>query len=659
MSDKKTEREESLPGLDREITRRDFVGNTLVGAGAGLLAMHAPGTRAGNNPAVKNRSIPQQMPVPLTGLTADWTGPGGVGDYAGKNGNTHEVVNAAHAIRNREFDKQLGGARDTGETFDLVVVGCGFAGITAAATYLEGNPDARILLLDNHAIFGGEAKENEFEVDGYRLWGPQGSTGTVFSKDKTRLPLSVHRMWQKLGLPESFEHQELEGTDKDILVPVDVWGAMHARWEDADLGWYFREHGWIKDPWSNGMRNAPISDNLKNDYYAMELFRRPPRRADWKQWLDSMTYKEFVMNVMGLSDEVFPYLDPLLAAMGTGLGCDVISAYQAYEFVAPGVHAYRRYQGLGDPTNFSYIASFPGGNGALLKYFVRFLIPDAISGDNSLANMAVYGRVNWEALDRRNAPVKMRLSSTVAAVQHNGAPDTADDVSVTYYKDGELHRVNARHVAVCSGQWVNRYIVRDLPDEHFEAMGEFHHAPILTLNVAVRNWKFMENLGISAARWFEGFGWFMSLRRQMLFDGKAPMPLDPAKPTVLTLFIPFTLHGMPLKEQAVASRMQMFGMSYREIETRIREQFSEMFSAHGFDAKRDIAGIIANRHGHAYGVSGPGFYFGNQGREAPSDVIRRGFGRVRFGHSELTGHQLWTTAAEEGERAALQLLDIA
>ena len=71
-------------GLDREITRRDFVGNTLVGAGAGLLAMHAPGARAGNNPAVKNRSIPQRMPVPLTGLTADWTGPGGVGDYAGE-----------------------------------------------------------------------------------------------------------------------------------------------------------------------------------------------------------------------------------------------------------------------------------------------------------------------------------------------------------------------------------------------------------------------------------------------------------------------------------------------------------------------------------------------------------------------------------------------
>ena len=134
------------------------------------------------------------------------------------------------------------------------------------------------------------------------------------------------------------------------------------------------------------------------------------------------------------------------------------------------------------------------------------------------------------------------------------------------------------------------------------------------------------------------------------------MPLDPAKPTVLTLFIPFPVPGVPLAEQAVASRMQLFGMSFADIERKIREQFTEMFAEFGFDARRDIAGIIANRQGHAYAVSPPGFYFGNEGRPSPSDEIREGFGRIRFGHSELTGHQLWTTAAEEGERAALQLL---
>ena len=658
MSKKTLTRKDRLIGMDQPITRRDFMGSTLVGAGAGLLAMNAPFASGMARDAIDGREIPQSIGAPLTGLGPDWTGPGGIGDFAGKNGNTHQVVNDAHALRNGALREGAGGARDTGETYDLVVVGCGFAGLTAALTYLEAKPDAKILMLDNHAIFGGEAKQNEFDVDGYRLWGPQGSSGTVFTKNPKRLPISVHRMWSKFDLPERFEHQEIEGTEKDILIPEDVWGPMHARWEDADLGWFFQDHGWIRNPWSNQFEGAPISDELKRDYLAMELYRQPPRRDDWRQWLDGMTYQDFVLNEMKLSSAVLDYLNPLMAAMGTGLGADVISAYQAYEFVQPGVHAYRRYEGLGDPTNFSYIATFPGGNAGLIKYFVKHLIPDALPGDTSVNNIVMKSQLDWNALDNRNSRVRMRLSSTVAAIQHEGSPDSADSVGVTYFRDGALHRVVAGHVAVCSGQWVNRHIVKDLPDRQFEAMGTFHHAPILVVNVAVRNWKFMEKAGIAAARWFDGFGWFMSLRRQMLFDGKAPMPLDPAKPTVLTLFIPFPIPGVPLAEQAVGSRMQMFSMSYADIERKIREQFSLMFAEFGFDARRDIAGIIANRQGHAYAVSPPGFYFGNQGRKAPSDVIREGYGRVRFGHSELTGHQLWTTAAEEGERAALQLLEL-
>jgi spermidine dehydrogenase len=36
----------------------------------------------------------------------------------------------------------------------------------------------------------------------------------------------------------------------------------------------------------------------------------------------------------------------------------------------------------------------------------------------------------------------------------------------------------------------------------------------------------------------------------------------------------------------------------------VREQFTRMFEPYGFDANRDIAGIIANRQGHAYFVGG-------------------------------------------------------
>ena len=161
------------------ITRRDFVGGSLVGAGAALLNLASPA-------AIKTAAA-QTSPMPMTGLGPDWTGPGGIGDYARSNGNTHEVVNAAHAgIRNQQWDRALRSAIDTGETPDVVIVGCGMAGLSACWAYRKERPNAQVLMLDQHPIFGGEAKQNEFDVDGYHLTAPQGATGIVVPFSKAR-----------------------------------------------------------------------------------------------------------------------------------------------------------------------------------------------------------------------------------------------------------------------------------------------------------------------------------------------------------------------------------------------------------------------------------------------------------------------------------------
>ncbi len=54
----------------------------------------------------------------------------------------------------------------------------------------------------------------------------------------------------------------------------------------------------------------------------------------------------------------------------------------------------------------------------------------------------------------------------------------------------------------------------------------------------------------------------------------------------------------------------------------------------------------------------PGFFFGKDGKPPPSDIIRKPHGRVGFAHAELKGYQMWEGAADEGERAAKQMLDI-
>jgi spermidine dehydrogenase len=650
MADKSNDKE----GADSHFTRRDFVGGVMLGSGAALLSMTAPSLAP--SPAAA-----QTTGALMTGLDASWTGPGGIGDYGGWNGNTHKVVNAAHgAIRNQMMDPKLSSAVDTGEDYDVVIVGAGISGLCAAYVVRSQKPDAKVLVLDQHGVFGGEAKSNAFEVDGYKLEAPQGSTGIV-------VPFRLAKqqgMWThwatELGYPDEFVFQKAQNTSQPIKVPEDMWTPMMIAPERSDTAFYYEGKGMVKNPWSDGFKNAPISDKVRIALMQVELFRTPPVRDDWEKWLDSKTYKQFLLDIVGVApdviDDVTGFYDPIACCMGCGLGCDAISAYSAYNFLMPGVRAYYRYQnGGGDPTETTYLATFPGGNAIAARKFLKMSNPDAISGENTLYDVW-NGKVQWETLDRPGDGMRLRLQSTVVEVRHEGRPDRAQRAHVTYSKDNSLYRVRAKAVICAGQQHANRHICRDVSPAYREAMQAFHHAPILTLNIAVRNWTFLDKMGVACVRWFDGFGWWTGLRRNLVLDGHETQPLDPNKPFVLTQYIPFPQPGTSFPLNCTSARMQLFGMSFADIEAASRQQLTKMFGPYGFDWDRDVAGVIANHQGHAYFVGGPGFFFGKDGKPAPRDVLRKPFHRIAFSHSELSGAQMWETAAEEGERAAHQVL---
>src|ERR1700726_937617 len=146
-------------GLDATITRRDFIGTTLIGSGALLLSAAAP-------------SFAQ-------GLTSQWNGYAGIGDYARSNGNIASVVNAAHGIRDGIYEARIATAPEVDKLYDLIIVGGGFAGLIAAYEFRKARPNGSCLILENHPVFGGEAKQNQMLVDGVMLTGPQGSNGAI------------------------------------------------------------------------------------------------------------------------------------------------------------------------------------------------------------------------------------------------------------------------------------------------------------------------------------------------------------------------------------------------------------------------------------------------------------------------------------------------
>jgi spermidine dehydrogenase len=120
----------------------------------------------------------------------------------------------------------------------------------------------------------------------------------------------------------------------------------------------------------------------------------------------------------------------------------------------------------------------------------------------------------------------------------------------------------------------------------------------------------------------------------------------------MTMYVPFPNPKLPLEAQGPAARQQLYETPFADYEQKVVEQFSAMFGRYGFDAKRDIAGLILNRWGHAYVTPPPGFFFGLGDEPAPLDLATKRHGRVAFGQSGLED---WVGATEAGRRAVQDL----
>ncbi len=617
-------------GIDRAITRRDFIYGSSLVMGSALAGCDSGDPQA---PATTQDY----------GFTVgtDWYGPGGTGDYAASHGNTPGLIRTAHDIRAGRFDDASVRVTDSGEAFDLVVVGGGFAGLSAAHHFHRLNPKGRVLILDNHPIFGGEAKRNDFEVNGIHISGPQGSNDFAVQRETG----DPDDYFTALNLPREYEFAEPGGAAAGMRIPFDNYDYLHWHHDSFDVGHFFRNSDtpWVKDIWQSGLAAAPWSEELQQAFLRLrEIEVEAPDGQDLNPWLDSMTIKSYYEDVLGLPDSVASYYDPIMASI-IGLGCDAISGHWGLYFGMPGFK-----RPVDDDAGA--IKSFPGGNAAIARHFVKKFNPAAIRG--SAFEEVLFGEIAFDELDRDSKPVRIRLRSTAVSVENR-----SDRVRVIYARDRELHQLTAKAVVMASGGWVNRHVIRDLPDAYHQAYDAFMHSPVLVANVALTNWRFLERLGVAAAIWSGGFGFTCNIRRPMVVGGQS-QPLHPDQPTVLTFYAPLFKPGLPAKQQGVAARAELLETSFTDYERQIREQMTEVFSSGGFDPARDIAGIILNRWGHAYVNPGPGFRFGTNGNPAPPDVIREPIGRIAIGHSELRGHQYWTGAAGEGRRAVETLLDL-
>jgi spermidine dehydrogenase len=299
---------------------------------------------------------------------------------------------------------------------------------------------------------------------------------------------------------------------------------------------------------------------------------------------------------------------------------------------------------------------FPGGNTTIARLMMKALIPQSIDGPGTV-EAVTRNNVNFAALDSPDSPARVRLSSTAVSVQHDGDPAKSEFLSIAYARDGKVFRVKTRSAVMAGGNWTTQHIVKDLPGAHRQAYAQFYRSPCMMANVAVRNWRFLHKMGISGCRWFEGLGNNMDVCRQAL-TGSNETTISPDSPVVLAVKVLYSYPGLSTADQGHRGRAELISTSFRDYEQRIREQFTTMFAASGFDSKRDIAGIVLNRWGHAYLSPQPGFFFGKGGNPAPREVLRSApFGRVTFANTDLAGAMDHRYSILEAQRAVNQLLD--
>ena len=147
------ERRDRELGMFRRITRRDFFDGVKIAVGAAAFPGHAAHGQSLTVPPAD----PGYYPPALARMRGSHPG----------------AFEVAHAVRD---GRTWNDAIDDNETYDLVVVGGGISGLSAAWLYRKfTNADARILILENHDDFGGHAKRNEFRVDGKLLLGYGGT----------------------------------------------------------------------------------------------------------------------------------------------------------------------------------------------------------------------------------------------------------------------------------------------------------------------------------------------------------------------------------------------------------------------------------------------------------------------------------------------------
>ncbi len=651
-------------GMDRDISRRDFLNGASLAISGSFLTS---GIVSAADHSATAQNMPGYYPPTREGMR---------GSHPGS-------FELAHLIRDGKQWDDPADSVDTDEEYDLVVVGGGISGLSAAYYFQkEGGPDTRILVLDNHDDFGGHAKRNEFHYKG-GMFVELG--GTAYIENPLEYPPHARALIEDLGIDVT---QARAVFDHERYPSLDLRGSVFFQRES------FGEDKLVAG--RPGLRNdelqrayitlpAELENGVGDEKDVRAFLARSPLTPDAQEEivdlfcndtdylagisveekirkLWSMNYLDFLEQVVGTSQETIDFF-MLWRASYMGNGIDLAPAMAALRYGLPGakglgVAKYLSSEGY-QPHNYKEDFHFPDGNASVARLLVRRLIPGVAPG-NTMHDI-ISARFDYGRLDLPESPAKIRLNSTVVHVKHLDEKT----VEITYVEGDTARRVRTRNCVLACYHAIIPHICPELPEDQKYALGNTIRMPLVSISVLLDNWRAFAKLGIKSVYCPTSFASDLRLTYPLRFDDYATSS-SPDDPITLRMYrIPLPGKDVSARERFRLGRHELLAMPFATFERNVRDQLGRVLKDGGFDPAHDIRGIAVNRwpHGYAvgYNAARDQMHWFRSSDWSDEEKLwlagRKRYGRIAFANTDAGAQAMTEAAIEQAYRATTELLD--